>query len=92
MKIEHLADRSCMGNTTRLPLLFCLLALAMVLGLSSQAFSVDFFDYARFASAWRTTLGDPDFNKKYDLDDDNDVDIVDLDYFTEDWLEQTTWH
>jgi len=95
MKIEHLADRSCMGNTTRISLLFCLLALAIVLGLSSQAFSqeslyVDFLDYARFASAWRTTLGEPNFNENYDFDDDNDVDITDLYFFTEDWLSPQT--
>lgn len=86
MKRKHLVDISCMRDTTRRCLLFCLLALAIVLGLSSQALSVDFLDYARFASAWRTTLGQPNFNENYDFDDDNDVDITDLYYFTEDWL------
>jgi len=62
----------------------------MVLALSSQALSVDFLDYARFASAWRTTLGQPNFNENYDFDDDNDVDITDLYFFTEDWLSPQT--
>jgi beta-galactosidase len=63
----------------------------IVLLLSSTTFvyaddKVDFFDYARFASAWLTTLGSPDFNEIYDLDNDNDIDIADLDLFVEDWL------
>jgi beta-galactosidase len=67
----------------------------MVLALSSQALSqeslyVDFLDYARFASAWRTTLGEPDFNENYDFDDDDDVDITDLYFFTKDWLSPQT--
>jgi len=33
-----------------------------------------------------TTPGQPDFNKIYDLDDDNDVDINDLKLFARNWL------
>jgi len=47
---------------------------------------VDFLDFSKFASAWLTTLGEPDFNENYDLDDDNDIDINDLALFAEDWL------
>jgi len=47
---------------------------------------VDFFDFAKFASAWQTALGHPDFNEIYDLEDDNNVDINDLELFAWDWL------
>ena len=52
--------------------------------------AVDFFDFAEFASHWQSTLSQPDFNENYDLDDDNDVDITDLYFFTEDWLSPQT--
>jgi len=48
--------------------------------------AVDFFDFAGFTTAWQTTLGQPDFNDIYDLDDDNSVDINDLALFADDWL------
>jgi beta-galactosidase len=48
--------------------------------------AVDFFDFAKFAFAWRAALGHPDFNEIYDLDSDNDIDINDLARFTQDWL------
>jgi len=47
---------------------------------------VDFTDYAWFASAWLTTLGQPYFDENYDFDNDNDVDAADLALFVQDWL------
>ena len=47
---------------------------------------MDFLDFSKFASAWSTALGDPNFNGFCDLDDDNDVDINDLALLAGDWL------
>jgi hypothetical protein len=74
----------------RISLIFVVLVLAVAVNTSVQADTsadftadgvVDFFDFAKFTSAWQTTLGHPDFNEIYDLDNDNNVDINDLDLF-----------
>lgn len=49
---------------------------------------VNFLDYALFANAWQTTLGDPDYNDICDLANNNSIDYNDLAFFTDDWLWQ----
>jgi len=54
--------------------------------------NVDFFDYAMFADAWRTTPNDVnDYNDIFDLEDNNAIDYNDLDLFCEDWLWEAGW-
>jgi len=52
---------------------------------------VNFFDYAVFASAWRTTPGEPNYNENYDLADNNSIDYNDLRLFCKDWLWEPAW-
>jgi len=52
---------------------------------------VNFIDYAMFANAWQTSLGDPDYNDIYDLADNNTIDYNDLALFCEQWLWQAAW-
>jgi hypothetical protein len=74
--------------------LVCLIGLVTQVSAANAATSadfnsdgaVDFFDFAKFVSAWRTALGQPDFNDIYDLDGDNNVDINDLARFAQKWL------
>lgn len=49
---------------------------------------VDFYDFAVFASAWRSSPGSGNWNPACDISDPNDnvVDERDLDVFTENWL------
>ena len=47
---------------------------------------VNFLDYADFAAAWMTSIGEPGFNEIYDLDDNDTVDMPDLGIFSNDWL------
>jgi hypothetical protein len=35
-------------------------------------------DIMQVAARWNTAWGDENFDRKYDLDDDGDVDIVDI--------------
>jgi len=49
---------------------------------------VNFLDYAELATAWMSSLGQPDFNDIYDLYDDDIIDMLDLKIFTDDWLWQ----
>lgn len=52
---------------------------------------VNFFDYAVFASAWRTTPGESNYNDTYDLADNNSIDYNDLRLFCKDWLWEPAW-
>lgn len=47
---------------------------------------VDFIDYTKLASAWKSSSGEPDFNDHYDLYDDDTIDIPDLGIFSDEWL------
>ncbi|MFC1739069.1 FG-GAP repeat domain-containing protein [Planctomycetota bacterium] len=48
---------------------------------------VDFHDFAVLASAWQSTIGDDNFNSKYDISDppDNIIDELDLTVFVGNW-------
>jgi hypothetical protein len=52
---------------------------------------VNFIDYAMFASAWATELGDPDYNDLYDLEDNDIIDYNDLSIFCDHWLWEASW-
>jgi len=47
---------------------------------------VDFRDYAAMADAWLTKAGSPDYNEMYDLYADNQINILDLSVFAQNWL------
>lgn len=47
---------------------------------------VNLLDYAEFANAWMTGLGEPGFNDIYDLQNNDAIDMHDLRIFTDDWL------
>ena len=47
---------------------------------------VDFIDWAAFAAAWRSQLGQPGFNSACDVIADGTIDEYDLIMFVEDWL------
>jgi len=48
--------------------------------------AVNFLDYAELATAWGTSLGQPDFDDIYDLYDDDTIDMADVGIFSGDWL------
>jgi len=53
---------------------------------------VDFVDFAIFASCWQAgTCDDPDWCEGADLDSDGDVDVHDLAFFGEYWLDTTAY-
>ena len=52
---------------------------------------VNFVDYAMFATAWATKLGDPDYNDIYDLEDNDVIDYNDLSIFCDSWLWVAAW-
>jgi len=53
---------------------------------------VNSFDYAELAAVWLTvTLGEPDYNDRYDLQDNNFIDFKDHAVFADDWLWQAAW-
>jgi parallel beta-helix repeat protein len=52
---------------------------------------VNFIDFAMLANSWATTVGEPDYNDLYDLEDDNVIDIHDLAQFCNDWLWIAPW-
>jgi hypothetical protein len=47
---------------------------------------VNFYDYAKLAAAWMSSLGEPDFNDIYDLSTNDVVDMADIGIFTDYWL------
>lgn len=47
---------------------------------------VQFADFAELAVAWQSVLGEPDFDEMYDLDEDGDVDMADLELLARAWL------
>lgn len=47
---------------------------------------VDFYDYAKLAAAWMSSLGVPGFNDIYDLNNNDIVDMADVGIFTDYWL------
>ena len=47
---------------------------------------VNFFDYGELGSGWGTGTGEPGYDERYDLHDNNAVDMNDLRIFLEDWL------
>lgn len=53
--------------------------------------TVNFVDFAMFATAWATESGDPDYNDLYDLEDDGVIDYQDLSLFCDEWLWQAAW-
>lgn len=57
----------------------------------NQDMIINFIDYAFFANAWWTALGDPYYNEKCDLFNDNFIDYKDLACFSEDWLWRRAW-
>jgi hypothetical protein len=54
---------------------------------------VNFFDYARFANAWQSHPGDPNWNPDCDIGipDNNHIDYNDLSLFCKDWLWKAGW-
>jgi len=54
---------------------------------------VNFFDYARFANAWQSQPGDPNWdpNCNIGIPANNHIDYNDLAVFCEDWLWQAGW-
>jgi hypothetical protein len=61
------------------------------IGADEYYWIVNFFDYAEFANAWRSTLGESNYNDIFDLEDDGFIDYADLAIFCEDWLSQAGW-
>jgi beta-galactosidase len=50
--------------------------------------TVNFLDLAGFGTAWRTEVGQTDFNSLYDLYPDDVIDMKDLEVFAQYWLWQ----
>ena len=61
------------------------------IGADEYYWIVNFFDYAEFANAWWSTLGESNYNDIFDLEDDGFIDYADLAIFCEDWLSQAGW-
>ncbi len=53
--------------------------------------TVNFLDYAMFANAWLSSLGDPNYDEEFDLEYDDTVDYKDLGLFVEEWLWEAGW-
>jgi len=53
--------------------------------------TVNFIDYAIFASAWQSEPNDDNYNEDCDLEDNNSIDYKDLALFCEDWLWEAAW-
>jgi hypothetical protein len=47
---------------------------------------VNFLDYSELAAAWGKSLGHPDYNDMYDVNDNDTIDGIDLKLFSDDWL------
>lgn len=47
---------------------------------------VNFIDFSGLSSAWKSSLGDPNFYNIYDLHIDDTIDMLDLRIFVENWL------
>ena len=53
--------------------------------------SINFSNYAFFASAWQSDPNYSNYNEDCDLEDNNFIDYNDIALFCEDWLWQTAW-
>lgn len=51
---------------------------------------VNFSDFAVFALAWQTMLGEPDYNPVCDFVDDDEINVNDLQVFGDNWLGRIT--
>ncbi len=51
---------------------------------------VNYFDFAIFASAWDSMLGEPDYNPVCDFVVDDVIDVNDLPVLSENWLRRIT--
>jgi hypothetical protein len=61
------------------------------IGADEYYWIVNFFDYAEFANAWRSSSGESNYNDIFDLEDNGFIDYADLAIFCEDWLSQAVW-